>query len=267
MDDQGDLLIADWGAGTVLRVTPEGRTLTVVDQLEEPAGLAFDRYGNLFVSLHAQGMEGAGSVLKISPMGEQSVFVAGLTGPTDLTFGPTGNLYVANYDLDTIVKVSPGGVVTAVAENIPSPSALEFGPDGNLLVANANEGTLSSIDSMGRTQVIARGLSVPSDIAIDQKGHVIITNLTAGRLSYLTPKQTLRTFANVPKGTIAVHFDDDNNFILVNWDLRMAMKVATHLSIPCPHCREKIPVHIVPKKPAPRHPQTSDPEEDAGPVI
>lgn len=268
LDGHSDLIVADWGAGRVLRVPlHEGETTVIAEDLNEPAGLAQDRLGNLYVALHAGGIDGAGVVLKISTMGEESLFASGLTGPTDLAFDASGQLYVANFDANNIARISPNGMVTAVAQNIPSPAGLAFDPEGNLLVANSNEGTISSIDPMGRVRVIARGLNVPSDIAVDVEGHVIVTNSAGRRLSYLTPQRKLRTFASVPKGTVAVQFDQENNLLLVNWDLRLAMKVTTNLSVPCPHCEKQIPIRLVPRKPAPEHPKSQQLKDDAGPVI
>jgi sugar lactone lactonase YvrE len=96
LDPDGSLFIADWGAGTVLKATPDETTTVLADDLHEPAGLARDVSGNLYVTTHAEGMTRSGTVVRIATDGEQSVFAEGLTGPTAIAYDPHGDLYVAN---------------------------------------------------------------------------------------------------------------------------------------------------------------------------
>lgn len=264
LDPAGQLYVADWEAGAVLRIGTNGKTTLVADGLDEPAGLARDLSGNLYVAAHAGGMAGAGRVIRITPAGEQTVYAAGLTGPTALAFDPMGQLYVANFHENSIVRVDPNGNALTVAQGIPTPAALVFDGTGALYAVSSTDGTLLRINSMGEPTVVCRGLSTPSDLAIDPEGHLIVANYGGTELLYVSAKGEARTFAVVPKGTIGLEFDPAGNLLLVNWDLQCVMKVTTQLAVPCPHCGRDIPVRLRAKEPPPDRRQPPSPN---GPVI
>lgn len=44
-DAQGNLFVAEWGAGRVSRFDPQGKRSTVTDAIRSPSGLAFDDNG------------------------------------------------------------------------------------------------------------------------------------------------------------------------------------------------------------------------------
>lgn len=247
VEPDGQLLIADWGAGTVVRVSADEKATILATNLNEPAGLARDASGNIYVSTHGGGMIHSGAIHKISAMGGQSVFVNGLTGPTALAFDPSGNLCVASFDDDSVLRISPMGQVTIVADDIPAPSALTFDAAGSMFVGSSTDGCIYRITSMGAVTLFARGLQVPSDLAVDPEGHLIASNFSGTELSYVDGKGQLAPFAVVPKGTIAHAFDAAGNLVLLNWDYQFLMKVTMQLSVPCPHCGKSIPLRLRPK--------------------
>lgn len=261
LDPQGSLFVADWGAGTVLRVTPDGEVSIVADKLNEPAGLARDNGGNLYVSTHAQGMPEAGTVIRISETGEQTVFAEGLSGPTGLAFDAHDNLFVANFDGNTIVRIGPDGDSTLVTDSIPTPAALVFDEAGRLFAVSSTQGTLYRISLTGEIAVLARGLQVPSDLAIDPEGHLIVTNFGGTELSYVDEKGEVSTFALVPKGTISLAFNHEGNLVLANWDYHFLLKVISNLTIPCPHCGKRIPIRLRPER------KRKPPSKPANPMI
>ena len=252
LDPAGDLYVADWGAGVVMRITLDGRATLVADDLDEPAGLARDPSGNIYVSTHAGGMTNAGKIIRISPTGEQSIHASGLTGPTALAFDPMGDLYVANFHDNSVVRIDANGNTLVVAADIPTPAALVFDDAGMLYAVSSTEGTLFRIaPSMGEATVVCRGLPTPSDLATDPQGHLIVANYGGTELLFVNERGEPRTFATVPKGTIGLQFDPDGNLLLVNWDLQCVMKVTTQLSVPCPHCGRESPVQLRAKEPPP----------------
>ncbi len=251
-DPSGNLFVADWGAGAVLRITPEQKVEVIADELNEPAGLALDAAGNLFVAVHAEGMTRTGSILRITPQGELSVFASGLSGPTALAFDAHGNLFVSNFHDNTIARITPAGEATVFAANIPSPAALAFDDEGTLYTVSSTEGTVIRISPAGEVDIMARNLLIPSDLAFDMQGHLIVANFGGSELSYVDDKGGLTTYATVPKGTIAHLFEPDGNLLILNWEMQFLMKVTTRLTVPCPHCEREIPLHLRqrPEKPA-----------------
>ena len=244
VDSSGNLLIADWGAGAVLSIDSHGGHTVLASGLDEPAGLACDAEGNVYISTHSQGVPEAGSIIRVTPAGEQSLYAAGLTGPTALAFDARGILHVANFHDDSVSRISADGEPTEFAVEIPQPSALVFDEAGMLYVASSTMGTVYSVSPHGDARVIAMGFSVPSDLSLDPDGHLIIANYNAGELTYLQGNGRGRRFATVPKGTIGLVFDRDGNLLLANWDEPFVIKVTSKLTVPCPHCEKQIPVRL-----------------------
>src|SRR5262249_26950663 len=137
------------GTGTVDRY--DGKTggflNSVVTNLTQPTGLAFDGAGNLYVSSF-----GDGTVVKVDGM-NTSVFVAASSGhlvaPAGLQFGSDGNLYVVDLLLGAVRRYDPtgefiGGLIPAGGQLANQfPSDLLFDRQGHLLIANLG----SSFDS------------------------------------------------------------------------------------------------------------------------
>ena len=262
-DSAGAILVADWADGTIVRIDNEGESTLLATELNEPAGLALDRSGNLYVANHGGGMMQQGNIVKITAGGEVVLFAEDLNGPTALAFDAQGDLYVSEFHGNRILRITPAGLVQLVADDIPTPAALAFDINGYLYTASSTEGTVYRISQMGNVEVVARGLVVPSDLAFDPGQHLIVTNFGGTELTYIDPMGGAKTFALVPKGTIGIQFDPAGNLIFVNWDYQTLMKVTTNLSIPCPHCEKSIPLRLR-QKPKPK---TGTGEKSSGPII
>jgi hypothetical protein len=128
-DSVGDLFAADSTDQTIYKFTPTGvrgvfagpASFTAV---QGPVGLAFDRWGNLFVS--TEGNDGNDAILEFTPAGAVSTFANGLTGiPRGLAFGASGNLFVAeigNGSPGDIVSFTPAGTRTVFAAGLGRPT-------------------------------------------------------------------------------------------------------------------------------------------------
>jgi DNA-binding beta-propeller fold protein YncE len=123
-DSEGNLYAADFGDQTVYLFTPAGtRTVFIgpsaFDPDQGPAGLAFDRFDNLFVSTEIAGNPGGGdTILTFAPDGTGSTFASGLNEPRGLAFDRAGNLFVAEIPAATtgnILKFAPDGTYTVFA--------------------------------------------------------------------------------------------------------------------------------------------------------
>ncbi|HVU17540.1 MAG TPA: immunoglobulin domain-containing protein [Candidatus Didemnitutus sp.] len=158
---------------TVVKITPDGTvtnfagasdgTITADGKSEswQPADLAFDHHGNLFV------IDGSiGGIREISPLGTITTMTLSadygspLQAPTGLAIDANDNLFVVNHGQDDtqhrghafVAKITPLGVATLVAGN---PLGLPIG---------------STIDGDFAT-------TVPSHIAIDSTGAVYVPGM------------------------------------------------------------------------------------------
>lgn len=130
-DAKGDLYVANWSAGTVLRFTPDGQRSIFAEGLSGPSGLAISPAGDIYVASYSEDL-----VWRFTSNGERRVFVRGLATPAGLSFDARGRLLIANRRTNQILAVHPDGKIDVVADGLQTPvGAIEF-PNGDLLVSN-----------------------------------------------------------------------------------------------------------------------------------
>lgn len=121
-DSGGNLFAADAVDATIYKFAPNGTQSIFVGPLgfppdQGPVGLAFDRFGNLFVSTGV-------AVLKFTPNGEGTPFATDLDFSRGLAVDRGSNLFVAEIIQDgpgDILKFTPNGVGTVFASGIGRP--------------------------------------------------------------------------------------------------------------------------------------------------
>jgi sugar lactone lactonase YvrE len=131
-DSAGNLFAADDGnqIQTIYKFTPDGTRSVFVGPSaftpnSGPAGLAFDRFGNLFVSTESGGLE-PDAILKFTPDGTESTFATGLNYPRGLAFDRAGNLFVAE-----LIQTGPGDILKFTPNGVETVFASGIGPGGN----------------------------------------------------------------------------------------------------------------------------------------
>lgn len=230
VDTAGNLYIADTSNHRIRRVSGEGVITTIAGtgtnafsgdggpavqaQLAFPAGLAFDRAGNLYVSdrsnnrIRKIGRDGI--ITTVAGSGTYGyrgdggpALAASLSGPTGIAFDERGNLYIADTGNDGVRRVSPAGiittVVTAAAEtdassspiraNFGSLSSGATGPGGVVIITGSTGVWKLSADGLitrlakGSEEFSGDGgaalnatVSYPVGAAMDRAGNVFIAD-------------------------------------------------------------------------------------------
>lgn len=208
-DADGNLYIANWSAGTVLRFAADGQRSVFAEELRGPSGLAISSAGDIYVASYSEDL-----VWRFTPAGERSVFVQGLATPAGLSFDARGRLLIANRRTNQILAAHPDGKIDVVAEGLQTPVGAVELPNGELLVSNIAGGislvsgsprartinsdlespgpgivragtdaayvvdyggtTVSRVDRNGRRTVIADGLSSPVGLALAPDGSLTV---------------------------------------------------------------------------------------------
>jgi hypothetical protein len=127
-DAGGNLYVANWSAGTVMRFTPTGEKAVFVRGLATPAGLSFDARSRLLISNRR-----THQILAALPDGSIEVVAEGLQTPVGAVELPAGDLLVSNI-AGGIALVSggvgarpgwrPGGGDVGCQRRVPDPPAM-----------------------------------------------------------------------------------------------------------------------------------------------
>lgn len=154
-DRGGQLYVANWSAGTVLRFAPDGRRSTFAEGLSGPSGLAISAAGDVYVASYNEDL-----VWRFTPAGERSVFVRGLATPAGLSFDARGRLLIANRRTNQILAAHPDGRIEVAAEGLQTPVGAVELPGGDLLVSNI-AGGISLVSGSPRARTVNRELASP----------------------------------------------------------------------------------------------------------
>jgi len=134
-DKAGNLYVACWSAGTVLRFGPMGARTVFARGLSGPSGLAISANGDVYVASYHDDM-----VWRFTPDGAKTVFVVGLATPAGLSFDSRGRLLIANRRTHQILAAYPDGKLEVVADNLQTPVGAVELSNGDLMVSNIDGG-------------------------------------------------------------------------------------------------------------------------------
>jgi hypothetical protein len=198
IDIYGNLFIADFGNNRVRKVGVSGIITTIAGslfsgyagdggmatdaRLYDPAGVAVDHYGNVFISEYGNNV-----IRKIDPSGVISTYagngIIGYSGnggnatnasfhkPRGICVDTAGNLFIADPQNNVIRKIYTAGIITTVAGN-----------------------NIGGFSGDGGPATIAQ-LNGPFDVAADAAGNLFIADWNNFRVRKVTTAGTITTVA------------------------------------------------------------------------
>jgi sugar lactone lactonase YvrE len=235
---QQDLLVTARYGNNVMRYAgdtgdPKGQ-FDMGPPLSNPAGLALDQDGNVYVANF-----NTSEVLKYSPDGTfLGVFASGASGfgfPLALRFGPDDNLYVTSnltpgvYEFDGVtgdfIRVFAGGGLNGA-------TGLAFLPDGDLLVSSALTNEILRYDGISGTFIGPFGTGVPlnnpTDLQIGPDGNLYVSNSLSDQiLRYNLDTEEGSVFVSSGLSLpIGLTFDEAGNLYVANQGANNVLRFA-----------------------------------------
>jgi uncharacterized protein (TIGR03437 family) len=156
-------------AGTGLTDFSADGALATLTNLFSPAGLAFDRSGNLYVA------ERGRHRIRRFPLGGRVSTIAGSS-----------------------LRGNSGDGQEAVTASLNGPGAIGLDSQGNLYIVDAGNNSIRSVDSStGLIRTLRRDLKGPEGIAVTPGGTLYFTESLRQRVQQLTPSGDLLTIAGI----------------------------------------------------------------------
>lgn len=134
-DTGGNLYVAEWGAGRVSRIAPDGTRSIFADGLSGPSGLAVGPDGAIYVASYSRD-----KIYRFTPAGIRSVHVTGLATPAGIGFDRAGRLLIANRRTNQILTVTADGKLEPVIDGLRTPVGAVQTPNGGYVVSNIGGG-------------------------------------------------------------------------------------------------------------------------------
>ncbi len=168
---------------SIFRVSPSGRREPFVSGIVNPTSMAFDSYGNLYVSSRFEG-----AVYRVRPDGNHETFASNLGVTCGLAFGRDDVLFVGDRS-GTVFMIEPGGRARVLA-NLPSSVAayhLAAGPDDAVYVTGPTLGPYDHVyristatNSTSGVERVYSGFGRPQGLAFDAQGSLYVVEALAG---------------------------------------------------------------------------------------
>ncbi len=150
----GNLYVAEWGAGRVTRVAPDGKR-SLFAEVSSPSGLAIAADGAIYVASYSRD-----EVVRFAPDGARSVYVGGLGTPAGLSFDLSGRLLIADRRSNRILATAGDGAVQPVIDGLSTPVGVVQTGDGGHVVANI-AGGVTVLRPDGRRVEVREGFHAP----------------------------------------------------------------------------------------------------------
>ena len=213
-DSSGNLYISDFGGQRVYQMAVDGSLTTVAGtgvagasgdngaaflaQLNNPAGLAFDSQGALYIA-----DSGSHLVRKVAH-GLITSFARAVT-PTGLAFDGMGTLYVADTSAGDIAVIpvtgSPSSLAVAAVDLSFSSGAGLYASTNNEVVEVGAKGMGTAVAGGGNSAYGDNGPAVqarlnhPAGVSMDAAGNVYIADRDNNRIRRVAPDGTITTVA------------------------------------------------------------------------
>ena len=185
----GTLLVADWPADRIYRLSPSTRDGVVVARIPRPRDLAWTPEGRLLVASGERVVQLDPATGATHVVVEAEAFVGGLA------VAPDGTLFV-NEDGTTIARIFPDGRRTTLAAGLDGVHGLEW-TEAGLVVCESFAGRVLLLRDDG-LELLAAGLANPSYAVADEAG-LFVTEFAGSRVSRLAWDGSVDTLANVPQ--------------------------------------------------------------------
>jgi sugar lactone lactonase YvrE len=143
----GGVVVADTGAGRIVRVEADGSSRTLASGLVSPLGLALR--GGQILTTEPTG----GRVLGIREGSPPALVATALAAPGGATVDAAGHVFVAETRTVSVLRLDPDGSHRKIATGFafgdaevdPSPIAMLAAPDGSILVAVPSNGSVARV--------------------------------------------------------------------------------------------------------------------------
>jgi sugar lactone lactonase YvrE len=187
------IYVADTHNSLIRKITPDGMVSTIAGrvmpvsngaieagvQFDNPAGIAVDKAGNVYVSDWAKDVirkiSTDGKIITLAGNGKAgSADGAGSSAsfflPAGIAIDDEGNLFVADSYNNRVRKITPGGIVSTIIK-------------GNV------------VPQQGRSKHDTSMLSHPYGIAVDKAGNLYVADVGNSKIRKITPAGKMVIFA------------------------------------------------------------------------
>ncbi len=172
--EAGTVFVSD-ADDQVIEIPPNGGPQkSVGDGLNDPAGLALDNSGNLYIA-----NEGDNEVIEVpTGGGAQKTIATGLDWPIGVAVDNSGDVFIANTGADDVVEVTPSGTRTTVTTSgLSDPTDVAVDDLGDVFIADFGNNRVVVEQAGGSQLNQAIDLDEPAGIALNDQDEIYYADM------------------------------------------------------------------------------------------
>ncbi|MFN4011321.1 MAG: NHL repeat-containing protein [Pannonibacter sp.] len=208
-DAAGHLYVAEWGAGRVSRIAPDGTRTTFADGLSGPSGLAIGPDGAIYVASYSRD-----EIYRFTPDGVRSVHVTGLATPAGIGFDRAGRLLIANRRTNQILGLTDKGRLEPVIDGLQTPVGAVQTLDGGHVVSNIGGGVTIVRPDGTRIEAGAAFSTPGPGVAITKDGRVFVVDYGGTTVREILPSGQSRAVAEGLRSPVGLVLAPDGASLL-----------------------------------------------------
>ena len=158
--------------GGISRIVARDASMILAETSGQPAALAFDSGGDLYV---ADGRLGA--IFRVAPWGTVSTVVENLRSPQGITVASNGDIYVTETAASRVRRFTSAGEAVAFNLEVAGARGVVASADGRYLFVSGNSGKVWRFapDGTGRKEFcVFAGQGQPAGMGLDEKGNLYV---------------------------------------------------------------------------------------------
>jgi sugar lactone lactonase YvrE len=170
-------------SGRIVRIVGAGRTHWLTETGGQPAGLAFDSSGDLYVADRRRG-----ALYRVTPWGLTTLAADWLGAPQGVAAGPDGSIYFADGERAAVYRLSPDGQRTQIGSAIPGARGVAVSSHaGRIYVSGADKKIWAILPGGGQASEFAsfQDEGEPAGLALDEQGNLYVARDGGGKVSVL----------------------------------------------------------------------------------
>ncbi len=186
------------GTGPLVNYLPATQS-TLITGIAQPAGMAFDGAGNLFIA-DGRGMD----VLEATAASGYQTRIpigSGYTDPVSIAIDGLGNVYVADYYPGAIYEVTAASGYTktiTLVSGLNQPGSISVDGNGNLFYPDIQNRGVDELTPGGIPRLLTSAIGTPAASSLDGAANLFVLDQSTGSIFELTAASNYATLIKLP---------------------------------------------------------------------
>lgn len=224
VDGSGNVFVADFGDGKIVKITPAGVKSTLAN-FDGLLTLALDGAGNVYAAAQYAAYETGEKIFMVSPTGVITDPGFFTDYPIGIAVDGSGNVFVTDFEIDRVEEIPSSGTTSFAVTGGFVPSGVAVDSAGNLYIVDSTNWLVWKYSTAGIWSTVGYGYARPQGVAVDGQGNVYVADFGNNRVVKVTPAGVQSTVGSGLIEPSAVAVDRLGNLYIADFGNSRVVKI------------------------------------------